>query len=261
MTPTINNQMYEEFPDAWWDESNPMYLLKSMVNPWRVPYFKQALLDRFGSSLGDVRLLDVGCGGGVLAEEFARQNCQVIGIDVASASISLARHRAQNQGLSINYQTASAICLPFKEESFDVVCCCDALEHIVAWEQVLFEVGRVLKPGGLFFFDTINRTSKSRITFITGLQDWHFSRLFPARTHVWEMFITPQELQEMLLQQGLTVISLHGGAIPRRPLDTLLEVWRFKRGRISAAELGDRLKLEVVSDLSLNYLGVACKNK
>lgn len=257
MPKRINNQMYNEQAGAWWDENSPLHLLKAMVNPWRVPYFTAALKEHFGARLAGLRLLDVGCGGGVLAEEFARLGCQVSGIDIAEASLKAARAHAQTMGLRIGYGAASAVQLPFQANSFQVVSCCDALEHIPQWKQAIAEVGRTLEAGGLFLFDTINRTPKSRVTFIHGLQDWPFTRLFPANTHVWEMFITPAELTDALQKNRLEVISMHGGVIPKDPLSTLQEVRRYKRGHITAAELGRSLALTLDGDLSLNYLGIA----
>ena len=118
----------------------------------------------------------------------------------------------------------------------------------------------MLKPEGLFLFDTINRTSKSRVNFIFGLQDFPFTRLFPKDAHVWEMFITPEELSSVLEQNGMKVQGMSGGAIPRDPLSTLQEVRRHKRGEINVAELGRRLELKLDPDLSLNYLGYAQKS-
>jgi 2-polyprenyl-6-hydroxyphenyl methylase/3-demethylubiquinone-9 3-methyltransferase len=149
--------------------------------------------------------------------------------------------------------------LPFDGGSFEVVSCCDVLEHIPEWRQVIAEVGRVLKPGGLFLFDTINRTSKSKSTFIFGLQDFSFTKLFPKDAHVWEMFITPEELSATLEKNGMQVCGMSGGAIARNPLSTLVEVRRHKRGEINVAELGRRLELKLDPDLSLNYLGYARK--
>jgi 2-polyprenyl-6-hydroxyphenyl methylase/3-demethylubiquinone-9 3-methyltransferase len=251
--------MYDEFADSWWDEDGTLHLLKVMVNPWRVPYFADALKERFGSDLSHVRLLDIGCGGGVLAEEFAKLGCQVTGIDISDETLAVARAHARTEGLSIAYRNGSATQLPFDGGSFEVVSCCDVLEHIPNWELAIAEVGRVLKPSGLFLFDTINRTLQSKVNFIFGLQDSPFTKLFPKDTHVWEMFITPEELSAALERHGLHVQGLSGGVIARNPFSTLLEVRRYKRGKINVAELGRRLELKLDPDLSLNYLGYARK--
>lgn len=260
MGSTINNRIYDELAHTWWDENEFLHLLKAMVNSWRVPYFKKALTDCYGQDLSEVRLMDIGCGGGVLAEEFARLGCQVTGIDISPKSIAVAQTHAAMSGLLINYQIGSGTDLSF-DDDFEVVSCCDVLEHISQWEQVIVEAGRVLKPGGLFFFDTINRTKKSREVFINGLQESFFTKLMPVDTHIWEMFITPEELTESLRQQGLIVGDLCGGKIPKNPLATLWDVRQHKRGRITVAELGRRLELKLDPDLSLNYLGHARKAK
>jgi 2-polyprenyl-6-hydroxyphenyl methylase/3-demethylubiquinone-9 3-methyltransferase len=202
----------------------------------------------------------VGCGGGVLAEEFARLGCQVTGIDIAEGSLQVARAHARTEGLSIDYRQGLATELPFEEGSFEVVSCCDVLEHIPDWQQVIAEAGRVLAPGSLFLFDTINRTRRSKSTFIFGLQEWSFTSLFPRDTHVWEMFITPAELEAALEKHGMQVKGMSGGIIAKNPLATLDEVRRHKRGEINVAELGRSLELKHGPDLSLNYLGYARKN-
>jgi 2-polyprenyl-6-hydroxyphenyl methylase/3-demethylubiquinone-9 3-methyltransferase len=251
--------VYNDLADSWWNENGTLHLLKAMVNPWRVPYFENALKKSFGTDLSNTRLLDIGCGGGVLSEEFARLDCQVVGIDISAESVAIARAHAQTENLAINYQTGSATQLQFDENSFDVVSCCDVLEHIVEWKQVLSEVRRVLKKNGLFLFDTINRTSKSKSTFIFGLQEWSYTKLFPRDTHIWEMFITPEELSKALENQNINVKGLSGGVIARNPFSTLQEVRRYKRHKINIAQLGHRLELKHDPDLSLNYLGYAQK--
>lgn len=259
MTSTVNNQIYDELANTWWDENEFLHLLKAMVNPWRVPYFRNILTGHYGHDLSRVRLLDIGCGGGVLAEEFASMGCRVTGIDISPKSIAAAQAHAPLSRLSIDYRIASGTNLPFEDHSFDAVSCCDVLEHISDWKQVIPEVGRVLAPAGLFFFDTINRTPQSKVTFIYGLQELPFTRLMPRDTHVWELFITPDELQSAVEQNGMLVKDLEGGKIARNPLSTLWDIRQQKMGHINFGELGRRLKMELHTDLALNYLGYAQK--
>jgi 2-polyprenyl-6-hydroxyphenyl methylase/3-demethylubiquinone-9 3-methyltransferase len=230
-----------------------------MVNPWRVPYFKKALIERYGQDLNQVRLLDIGCGGGVLSEEFAGLGCQVVGIDISPRSIAVAQAHAEQSGLSIDYRIGEAMGLPFEDSSFEAVSCCDMLEHVSDWERVIAESARVLKPDGLFFFDTINRTQKSKAVFIQGLQESPLTRLMPPDTHIWKMFITPDEITSALHEQGMAVADMRGGKIAKNPLATLWDVRQQKQGRITFAELGRRLELKLDKDLSLNYLGYARK--
>ncbi len=260
MMTEINNHIYDDLAETWWDEKEFLHLLKVMVNPWRAPYFRKVLEKQYGRDLGNVSLLDIGCGGGVLAEEFAAMGCRVTGIDISPRSIEIARVHAAYTGLSIDYQVGSAVQLSFESESFEAVSCCDVLEHIHEWRQVIAEAGRVLKPGGLFFFDTINRTQQSKAQFIFGLQEFPLTRLMPANTHVWQMFITPQELTSALRENGLVLENMQGGKITKSPLSTLWDVQQQKRGRITFAELGRRLELKLDPDLSLNYLGYARKS-
>jgi len=259
MGSVINNRVYDDLAHTWWDENEFLHLLKAMVNPWRVPYFKKALMEHSGDDLSRVRLLDIGCGGGVLAEEFALLGCQVTGIDISPKSIAVAQAHAAASGLSIDYRIGDGTSLPFGDESFEAVSCCDVLEHIQAWKQVIAEAGRVLIPGGLFFFDTINRNQRSRAVMIRGLQESAFTRLMPANTHIWEMFITPDEIAAALRQHGMQLEDMKGGKIAKNPLATLWDVRQQKQGRITFAELGRRLKLKLDEDLSLNYLGYARK--
>lgn len=260
MAADINNQIYDELAQTWWDENAFLHLLKVMVNPWRVPYFRNALSKHYGQDLRQVRLLDIGCGGGVLAEEFASLGCQVTGIDISPKSIEIARAHAAQSGLSIDYRVGSGTSLSFADKSFEAVACCDVLEHIRDWKKVIAEAGRVLMPGGLFFFDTINRTIKSRVTFIYGLQESPLTKLMPADTHIWEMFITPDEITSAVREQGMVVQDMQGGKIAKNPLATLWDLRQQKQGKITFAELGRRLELKLDKDLSLNYLGYARKS-
>jgi 2-polyprenyl-6-hydroxyphenyl methylase/3-demethylubiquinone-9 3-methyltransferase len=259
MGTSINNRIYDDLAETWWDENEFLHLLKVMVNPWRVPYFKNALIKQYGQDLSQVRLLDVGCGGGVLTEEFAALGCQVTGIDLSPGSIAVAQAHAALSGFSIDYRVGSATNLPFEQGSFEVVTCCDVLEHIQEWKQVIAEAERVLVPGGLLFFDTINRTRKSQLTFIYGLQILPLTRLMPADTHIWKMFITPDEITIALREHGMIVEDMKGGKIAKNPLATLWDIRQHKSGKITVAALGRRLKLRLDRELSLNYLGYARK--
>jgi 2-polyprenyl-6-hydroxyphenyl methylase / 3-demethylubiquinone-9 3-methyltransferase len=261
VTARINNQIYSDLAHTWWDENEFLHLLKVMVNPWRVPYFENILTTQHGRDLSQVRLLDIGCGGGVLTEEFAQMGCRATGIDVSPESVAVAKAHAAVTGLSIDYGVGSATSLSFDENSFDAVSCCDVLEHIRNWKQVIAEAGRVLKPGGLFFFDTINRTPKSKAVMIYGLQESPLTKLMPSDTHIWDMLITPDEISAALREHGMVVEDMMGGKIAQNPLATLWHVRQQKQGRITFAELGRRLRLKLDADLSMNYLGYACKAK
>ena len=125
---TIDNAIYDRIPDEWWSDDSFMALLRNAINPPRFAYFRDALVRRFGRAPESLSVLDVGCGGGLLAERFAALGCQVTGIDRSLPTLDAARQHAQSSGLSIRYQEGSAESLPFDAAQFDVVCCCDVLE-------------------------------------------------------------------------------------------------------------------------------------
>jgi 2-polyprenyl-6-hydroxyphenyl methylase/3-demethylubiquinone-9 3-methyltransferase len=257
--PSINNQVYDDLADAWWDESSPLYVLNAMVNPWRMPYFEDILRDAFGEDLSAVSLLDVGSGGGYLAEAFARLGCRVSGIDLSERSARAANVHARSSGLEIGYQAGAGTALPFKDESFDVVACCDVLEHIPNWEQAIAEFARVLKPGGLFLFDTINRTLLSYIVIILGTQQFPLTRFLPPDTHIWRMFITPTDLTKALKANHLTLAGLTGSKLAGNPLKLLSALLKWKRGALSVQAFSRQAAFSRAKDTRVNYMGYAVK--
>ena len=255
----INNQFYNQHADTWWDENSPLHLLQTMVNPWRLPYFTEVLKAIYGHGLSGIRILDIGSGGGMLTEPFATLGCRPTGIDISSRSVITARDHARKEGLKIDYTTGSGVSLPFPDTFFDVVFCCDALEHIVNWQEVIHESSRVLKPSGLFLYDTINRTAMSYLMAVAVIQSFPLTRLFPPGTHVWKMFIKPAELTSTMLDHQLIPQDITGGWPSIYPLWALYQIIRHKRGAITSAQLGSRLKLRPTSSLIVNYIGWAQK--
>ena len=256
--PAIDNGAFDRLADSWWEEEGFLHLLQSLINPWRVPYFRRTLA-ALGIDPKGRRALDVGCGGGLLAEEFAALGFVVSGIDPSVRSLGVARDHAAANGLRIDYGAALGEQLPFRDGAFEVVYCCDVLEHVADWEAVVAESARVLKGGGLFFFETINRTPMSRLVAIAAAQQWPCTRIFPPNFHLWEMFITPAELQQALTRQGLQHRQTVGGRPRLNLLRSFLLLRRLKRGRIGQAEFGRRLLLQESSDLSVGYAGYAVK--
>lgn len=255
----INNEIYSKEAGGWWDENHFLHLLKTGVNPARFGYFSEILVGQLRRDPAEVSLLDVGCGGGILSEEFARLGCHVTGIDPSMASLETAQRHAEQQHLEIAYQAAPGEALPFEAASFDVVICCDVLEHVDDLKKVLSEAARVLKPAGILFYDTINRTEVSRRENIFAAQDFPLTRFFPPDTHVWEKFITPEELLELFQEAGLgsqEMVGLHS-ALPDLQVAGLLI--RRKLGLINYSELGKRLRFQVGGNLEASYLGWAVK--
>ena len=161
----IDNTLYDDESANWWSENGIGAMLRHISSPWRLPYFRR-VLERQSENLPGRRLLDVGCGGGILAEDFAGMGFQVTGLDPSRRQLDVAREHAADNGLHIDYQKGHGHKLPFGDQAFDIVACCDTLEHIDNWDAVIGEIARVLKNRGLFLFDTINRTVMSKIFLI-----------------------------------------------------------------------------------------------
>lgn len=259
-TAQIDNDLYDHMADIWWSEHGFAALLRHINNPWRVGYFKRLLAQRLNMDPGGKRVLDIGCGGGLLAEEFAAMGCSVTGLDPSSKSVEVAREHAAQGGLAIDYRCGTGENLPFDDASFDIVCCCDVLEHIREWRLAVGEAARVLKPGGVFFFDTINRTTVSKIIFIKMGQQWRFTRFMPPNLHVWEMFIKPEELTDALARFGLRHQETRGVAEGGNPIRILLALRKYTKGKITAAELVERMGgSREGPDIEGIYMGYAVK--
>lgn len=254
----IDNQVYDRLADTWWDENGLLHILKSFINPWRVPYFQRILTQRQVNPHGK-RALDLGCGGGLLAEEFAAMGFDVTGIDPSGESLAIAQAHAAKNGLRIDYQRGYGDALPFANETFEVAYCCDVLEHLPDWDSAIGELGRVLKPNGIFLFDTINRTVFSKVVAINLLQEWPYTRVLPPNMHVWRMFITPSELRASLERHGLHLQDMRGTSFSAHPIRMLHAIRQYKAGSISGDELGKRIGLREGSNLAGSYMGYAVK--
>jgi 2-polyprenyl-6-hydroxyphenyl methylase/3-demethylubiquinone-9 3-methyltransferase len=257
-TPRIDNDVFDRLSDGWWSEDTFAALLKNVANPWRIPYFQRTLSEELSIEPKTKRALDVGCGGGIIAEEFARTGLDVTGIDPSGSSIEAARKHAASGGLKIDYRMACGDDIPFGNETFDVVFCCDVLDHIFNWDKVIAEIARVLKRSGVFFFDTINRTTFSKIVFIKLAQEWKFTRFFPPNLHAWEMFITPEELKGSLARHGFKRMEVKGTK-PVNPIQMFKTMRQYKKGKISPTEFGKRTGAQEGTNIDGLYMGYAVK--
>jgi len=257
-TPRIDNDIYNRLADSWWDENGFLHILKTLANPWRLPYFQRVIRHLEVEPRGR-RALDVGCGGGLLAEEFAAMGFVVTGVDPSALSLDAARAHAAKKGLIIDYRPGYGDHLPFENESFDVVYCCDVLEHIRSWDAVIDDIARVLRGGGVFLYDTINRTTFSKLVVVKLMQEWRLTSFAPANLHSWDMFIKPRELKASLERHGLRSQDLRGMSLNVNPVQLVASARLYKTGRISGAELGRRLGAKEGSNLALSYMGYALK--
>jgi 2-polyprenyl-6-hydroxyphenyl methylase/3-demethylubiquinone-9 3-methyltransferase len=255
----INNDVYNEPGDIWWDENQILYLLKSSVNPARVGYFRRLLDEVLKINYRGAKALDVGCGGGILAEEFAGMGFQVTGIDPSEQSLATARQHAKTVGLAIDYQQGTGESISFAAGTYPVVYCCDVLEHVRDLPRVISEIYRVTKPGGVFFFDTLNRTFASKLVAIKIWQEWKSTAFMPPRLHEWRMFIRPGELKELLVQAGFEFRGFQGTS-PNVRIPKMISLLRQRaKGKIGLKELGQSFTLVESDDLRILYMGYAVK--
>ncbi len=187
--------IYDRVADHWWsDDVRWVRTLKNLV-PGRLRWFDRHI------DWQNKDVLDLGCAGGFMAEAMAARGAHVTGIDPADAAIEAARRHARESGLRIAYDVGTGEALPYEAASFDAVVCVDVLEHVADLNKVLSETMRVLRPGGLFLFDTINRNPLARLVTIKVAED--LLRLLPRGTHDPAMFIKPHELRSALRGAGL----------------------------------------------------------
>jgi 2-polyprenyl-6-hydroxyphenyl methylase/3-demethylubiquinone-9 3-methyltransferase len=261
MAGSVDNGVYERLGGSWWDETSPLNVLHGSVTPGRFAYFRGVLTRQFGAGASGVRVLDIGCGGGFLAEEFAALGCRVTGVDPSPASIGAARAHAAGRGLRVDYRAGAGEELPVPDAAFDVACCCDVLEHVSDVDLVIRETARVLEPGGLYLFDTINRTRTSKLLAIKAAQQWPLTRLTDVAFHDWDMFITPAELAAVLERYGLTPGETTGLGARAKPLAVLRSLASARRGRITYGEFSRRLDVGQVRSTAVSYMGYATKSQ
>ncbi len=253
----VDNQLYDDMAGSWWDEAGCLHILQSF-SPVRFGYIRRVLDELRIDSRGR-RTLDIGCGGGLLSEELARLGCSVTGIDPSEKSLAAARAHAREAGLAIEYRAASGERMPFSDGSFEIACCCDVLEHVEDPPRVIAETARVLAPGGVFFFDTINRTWRSKLVVIKLFQEWRWTSFMPPDLHDWKKFIKPAELTALLEKSGLRPEGLTGFRPAGNPLRILRLLRSRKRGELTYAEAGRRFDLRPSQDTSLLYMGHATR--
>jgi 2-polyprenyl-6-hydroxyphenyl methylase/3-demethylubiquinone-9 3-methyltransferase len=254
----INNDLYDASGDIWWQDDTVLHLLKTSVNPWRVGYqariLKQLSIDPKGKAA-----LEVGSGGGILTEEIAKMGFDTTGIDPAEHSIRTASNHAKATGLSIKYHKGSGEALPYPDSSFDVVFCCDVLEHVKDLPKVISEISRVLKPNGVFLYDTLNRTFISKLVAIKIWQEWKRWAFMPQHLHVWKMFIKPTELKTLLANNHLEWKE-HVGSSPNVSIPKMLGYLRKRvKGEWTFADLGKNFWLVESNDMNILYCGHAIK--
>ncbi|MFW5655387.1 MAG: bifunctional 2-polyprenyl-6-hydroxyphenol methylase/3-demethylubiquinol 3-O-methyltransferase UbiG [Roseicyclus sp.] len=231
---------FEAMAAEWWDPAGKFKPLH-MLNPCRLDYITAQVAAEFGRDLkaerpfDGLRLLDIGCGGGLLSEPMARLGADVVGADAAERNIPVARIHAAQSGLAIDYRHTTAEAMAASGEQFDVVLNMEVVEHVADPLAYLTACRELLRPGGLMICSTINRNPKSFAMAILGAE--YVMRWLPRGTHEWSKFITPDELYDLLRRAGLSPVDRKGFVF--NPVS-----WRWS--------LSDR-------DLSVNYVTASTK--
>jgi len=231
---------FEAMAAEWWDPNGKFKPLH-MLNPCRLDYITTQIAAEFDRDLVSsgpfegLRILDIGCGGGLLSEPMARLGADIVGADAAERNIPVAQVHAEQSGLNIDYRHTTAEDMAAAGEQFDVVLNMEVVEHVADPLSYLTACRQLLKPGGLHICSTINRNPKSYLMAIIGAE--HVMRWLPKGTHEWNKFITPDELFDLMRSAGLDPVDRKGFIF--NPL-----TWGWK--------LSD-------TDLSVNYVTASLK--
>ncbi|MDT8328160.1 MAG: bifunctional 2-polyprenyl-6-hydroxyphenol methylase/3-demethylubiquinol 3-O-methyltransferase UbiG [Roseovarius sp.] len=231
---------FEAMAAEWWDPNGKFKPLH-MLNPCRLDYITSQIAAEYDRDLSKdapfkgLRILDIGCGGGLLSEPMARLGAQVVGADAAPRNIPVAQVHAEQSGLAIDYRHTTAEDLAAAGEQFDAVLNMEVVEHVADPLAYLTACQQLLKPGGIQICSTLNRNPKSFAMAIIGAE--YVMRWLPKGTHEWSKFITPDELYDLLRKAGLDPVDRKGFVF-----NPITWVWR----------LSDR-------DLSVNYVTASIK--
>ena len=204
---------FSALAEEWWDPRGKMAVLHKF-NPVRLAYIRDAACRRFArnpkllDSLKGLRILDIGCGGGILCEPLARLGANVLGADPAEKNIAAATLHAEQIGLSVDYRVTSAEALADAGERFDIVLAMEVVEHVADVNLFVKRCAEMVKPGGQMIAATINRTVKSFALAIVGAE--YVLRWLPRGTHQWDKFVTPDELEIAMELSGLRTTDERG---------------------------------------------------
>jgi 2-polyprenyl-6-hydroxyphenyl methylase / 3-demethylubiquinone-9 3-methyltransferase len=213
---TIDDAEVERFSrmaQEWWNPNGKFKPLHKF-NPVRLTYIREQVLERFGCDMKaarpfkGLRFLDIGCGGGLLCEPMARLGADIVGADASATNIEVAKLHANESGLAIDYRATTAEALADAGEKFDVILNMEVVEHVADVELFIEACGQMLKPGGIMFVATINRTLKALGLAIIGAE--YVLRWLPRGTHQYDKLVRPEELASALGKAGMSIAETTG---------------------------------------------------
>ena len=238
---SVNKKEIDKFSkmaDEWWDPEGKFKPLHKF-NPTRIKYLKENIVYNFklknkSKPLSGIKILDIGCGGGLLSEPMSRMGANVTGIDASDKNIKIAKLHSKKNKLKINYLCSSPEKLKI-EKKFDVILNMEIVEHVEDIDFFLNSCSKLLKKNGLMFVATINKTLKSYVFAIVGAE--YVLRWLPIGTHEWEKFVKPEDLTKILMKYELSLSKLEG-----MNFNIIKDEWSISR------------------DLSVNYIAKFIKN-
>ena len=192
---------FSKLADEWWDPNGKFKPLH-LINPLRSKYIAEKI------KLDKLAVLDIGCGGGILAESLTKLGAKVTAIDLSDGPLNVAKIRAQKMNMDINYQKISSSELVDQKERFDVITCLEMLEHVPDPGEIVADCAKLLKPKGHVFFSTINRNLKSMMLAIFGAE--YILNILPRGTHDYEKLIKPSELKQYIDEANLELKEIKG---------------------------------------------------
>jgi len=200
---TLNGSIYDDpaFASQWWNEKGPLSIIHTL-NPARADYFDKVLSKALLHKTAPI--LEVGCGGGLLTLSLVKKGYNVTGLDLSKESLHAAKRQAEKLGASVHFKSGTVYDIPAADASFDGVIITEVTEKLLDLQLAFKEISRVLKPGGVVVFDTINRTWKSWLIVANLMESAAVNSGFPKGFHDWRLFVKPDELESLLAQHRLS---------------------------------------------------------